>query len=234
MTAFARVCAALTLLACTAPLQAHAQTAAAPRPFAFSVGAATDYRSKGISKSDDEGYAFAAADWKSRGGLFYAGVAAATVDMAIGASYETDLKVGVRPKAAGWDLDFMAFYRAFPDSNAGADDDYVEFRAQAARNIGKWNVRLLTWQTPDNVGAAEASNWSEARLLYKVTPRIRASAALGRHSQDNGPDYAAWNAGVAFDVAPKVELDLRWYDTDGHQFGDRFDGEAVAALVAKF
>lgn len=219
--------AALTTLTA---LPAHAQV----NGVALSAGAATDYRSKGLSKSDEDGYVFAAADWKSGNGLVYAGAAAATVDMAIGATWEADARIGVRPKLAGWDLDFAAFYRVFPDSNAGADDDYVEFRAQASRSWGPVAVRLLTWQTPDNVGPAEAANWSEGRLTWKATPHVRASAALGRHRQDNGPDYSAWNAGVAFDLGRKAELDLRWYDTDEHATGSRYEGEAVAALLYRF
>jgi uncharacterized protein (TIGR02001 family) len=200
----------------------------------FSVGAATDYRSKGLSKSDDGGYLFAAADWRSSDGLFYAGTAVATVDIPIGANYETDLKAGVRPKALGWDLDLAVFYRAFHEARAGTDADYVEFRAQASRSFGPVGVRLLTWETPDNVGAVERANWSEARLSYRLAPKARASAAVGYHAQDNGPSYTAWNIGAAYDILPKTELDLRWYDTDAHAAGSRYEGELVASLIHKF
>lgn len=210
---------------------AMAQTAS---PFTASLGAATDYRSKGLSKSADGGYVFATADWKSSNGLIYAGVAAATVDVPFGADYETDLKAGVRPRLAGWDLDFAAFYRAFGDANPGADNDYVEFRAQATRSWGPVNLRLLTWQTPDNAGPVEEANWSEGRITWRAARKVRSSASLGYHDQENGPSYTAWNAGVAVDLTPKVELDLRWYDTDAHQFGSRYEGEAVATLVARF
>ncbi|KQS55466.1 hypothetical protein ASG17_05100 [Brevundimonas sp. Leaf363] len=201
---------------------------------AFGVGAATDYRSKGLSKSADDGYVFATADWKSADGLFYAGTAIATVDIPIGANYETDLKAGVRPKALGWDLDLAVFYRAFHEARDGTDADYVEFRAQASRSFGPLGVRLLTWETPDNVGAVERANWSEARVSYRVAPKARISAAVGYHSQDNGPSYAAWNVGGSYDVLPKTELDVRWYDTDTHESGPRYDGELVASVIYKF
>jgi len=199
----------------------------------WTLGAATDYRSKGLSKSDDDGYAFAAVDWKSPDGLLYAGAAAATVDVPFGADYETDLKVGVRPKAAGVDFDFAVFYRHFGDTSPGADDDYVEYRAQASKVFGRVTVRALTWYTPDNAGAPEASRWSEARVTWKARPNLRPSVSLGAHQQENGPDYAAWNAGVAYDLTRKMELDLRWYDTDAHERGSRYDGEAVASLTLK-
>lgn len=201
---------------------------------AYSVGGATDYRSKGLSKSDGGGYAFATADWKSGDGFFYAGTAIATVDIPIGANYETDLKAGIRPRAAGWDLDLAVFYRAFHEARDGTDADYVEFRAQASRNFGPVGVRLLTWETPDNVGVVERANWSEARVSYRAAQHLRVSAAVGYHSQDNGPSYAAWNAGASIDVAPRAELDLRWYDTDAHEVGRRYEGEAVASLIYKF
>ena len=223
------LCATALLVLSGAP--ALAQTPA-PRPFAFSVGAGTDYWSKGLSKTDGEAYVFGTADWRS--GPVYAGVAAATVDIPIGASWETDAKIGVRSKIVGWDTDFAVFYRAFQDANPGTDDDYVEFRAQVSRGFGPLNVRLLTWQTPDNVGPPEAANWSEGRLTWRAGPKVRASVSLGHHDQDKGPTYTAWNAGVGIDVAPQVELDLRWYDTDAHAFGSRYEGEAVAALVTRF
>ncbi|RZJ94698.1 MAG: hypothetical protein EON88_12085, partial [Brevundimonas sp.] len=216
-----RLIAALTTAAAVAALclafapDAHAQIAGV----AFSAGAATDYRSKGLSKSADGGYVFATADWKSSDGLFYAGTAIATVDIPIGANYETDLKAGVRPKALGWDLDLAVFYRSFHEARDGTDADYVEFRAQASRSFGPVGVRLLTWETPDNVGAVERANWSEARLSYRAAQHLRVSAALGYHAQDNGPSYTAWNAGASIDVLPKTELDLRWYDTDVHEAG---------------
>ncbi|RZJ88726.1 MAG: hypothetical protein EON88_20865 [Brevundimonas sp.] len=201
---------------------------------AFSAGAATDYRSKGLSKSADDGYVFATAEWKSADGPFYAGTAIATVDTPIGANFETDLKAGIRHKALGWDLDLAVFYRAFHEARDGTDADYVEFRAQASRSFGPVGVRLLTWETPDSVGVVERANWSEARVSYRAAQHLRVSAAVGYHSQDNGPSYAAWNAGASIDVAPKTELDLRWYDTDTQETGPRYQGEAVASLVYKF
>ena len=231
-----RLIAALATAAAVAALclafapDAHAQIAGV----SFAAGGATDYRSKGLSKSDEGGYVFATADWKSSSGFFYAGTAVATVDIPIGANYETDLKAGVRPKALGWDLDLAVFYRAFHEARPNTDADYVEFRAQASRNFGPVGVRLLSWETPDNVGAVERANWSEARVSYRAAQRLRVSAAVGYHAQENGPRYTAWNAGAAIDVAPHAELDLRWYDTDAHDTGPRYQGEAVASLVYKF
>ncbi len=195
------------------------------------LSAATDYHSKGISKSLDEGLLAVGAEWVSDDGLVYAGAAASTVDLAIGATYEADLRTGIRPRAMGWSFDFALFYRAFPDAVAGSDDDYVDARAQASRTWGPVSLRLLSWQTPDNFGPAGAANWSESRVALRLAPGIRGAVALGHHQQENAPSYAAWNAGVSIDLRPGVEMDLRWYDTDAHGAGERFEGEAVAALT---
>ncbi len=198
------------------------------------LSAATDYHSKGISKSLDDGFLSIGSEWVSANGMAYAGAAAATVDLTIGATYEADLRAGVRPKAMGWAFDLAVFYRAFPDAVAGSDDDYVEARAQASRTWGPVSLRLLSWQTPDNLGAAGAANWSEAKIATRLANGIRGSVALGHHQQENAPSYAAWNAGLSIDLRPGVEMDLRWYDTDEHQAGDRFRGEAVAALSYRY
>lgn len=230
LTAALATAAVVTALCLAFAPEANAQIAGVN----FTAGGATDYRSKGLSKSDGGGYVFATADWKSDSGFFYAGTAIATLDIPIGAEYETDLKAGIRPKAAGWDFDLAVFYRAFHEARDGTDADYVEFRAQASRNFGPVGVRLLTWETPDNVGAVERANWSEARVSYRAAQHLRVSAAVGYHAQAGGPSYAAWNAGASIDVAPRTELDLRWYDTDVHEAGRRYQGEAVASLVYRF
>ena len=50
---------------------------------------------------------------------------------------------------------------------------------------------------------------------------------------ENGADYNAWNVGVNHTLSDNLALDVRWYDTDAHDFpGDRYDGRPVAALTA--
>ena len=200
----------------------------------WTVGAATDYRSRGFSKSDNEAYAFVAAEWKSSDRLFYVGTQAATVDLSTHATYEVEAKVGARPRIGEFAFDFTALYRIFPDARSGTDDEFIEARAQVSRAAGPISVRALVWYTPNQVGRAEAATWADVRATWRLTPKTRISVSAGRTEQDLAPDYSAWNAGMAYDLTPKVELDLRWYDTDAHEIAPRYGGEAVAAVTYRF
>jgi uncharacterized protein (TIGR02001 family) len=221
------------ILGLTGGLALIAGTTHAQSP-SWTVGAATDYRSRGFSKSDNEAYASVAAEWKSPDRLFYVGAQAATVDLATRATYEVEAKAGARPKIGEFAFDFTALYRIFPDARPGTDDEFIEARAQVSRAVGPVTVRALVWFTPNQVGPAEAATWADLRATWRVTPKARLSISAGRTEQNLAPDYSAWNAGVAYDLTPKVELDLRWYDTDAHDIAPRYGGEAVAAVTYRF
>lgn len=62
----------------------------------------------------------------------------------------------------------------------------------------------------------------------------RASVAVAERIANGGTDYTAWNADVKRNLTDELTLDLRWYDTDGHGFGDAYDGRLVGALTYSF
>jgi uncharacterized protein (TIGR02001 family) len=200
----------------------------------LSFGAATDYRSKGTSKTQGDPYAWVQEEWQSDDEAFFVSAGAARVKQSFGAQLETDIRAGWRPEAAGFSFDFNAMYRYYPDANAGADDDYWEFTADASRSIGPVSGRLRVQYSPDNAGGSHAFTYVEARAGYKFSPKWRATAAFGVRDTEDSVDYTAWNAGVTWRVDDNVDLDLRWYDTDKDALGPQYEDALVGAVSFNF
>ena len=68
--------AATALLAVALPAVAQEPAAS---PWSFTFGAATDNRSKDVSKSDGDPFVWGEAQWESASGLFYAGPSFETI-----------------------------------------------------------------------------------------------------------------------------------------------------------
>ena len=201
--------------------------------WAFAFGAASDNRSKDVSKSDGNPYVFAEAEWTSADGLFYAAPSIETIK-AGGSEAEVELAAGFRPEVAGFDLDLKAAYKSRLGADAGYDHDTVEFTGHASRSIGPANARLQVQYSPDATGSTKAFTWIEARLGWAFTDQLEGTAAVGRREQENSIDYTGWNAGVTYAVRENLEFDLRWYDTDADVPGEQYEGELVAGVSVYF
>ena len=222
--------AATALLAATAAAAQEAPSGS----WSFVVGAATDNRSKDASKSDGDPFVWGEAEWQSASGLFYAGPSFETIRASTGSELELKTAVGVRPQFAGFDLDFNAAWKYQVDADPGADDDSWEFTADASRSIGPASGRLRLQYSPDSTGSTEAWTWVEARVGWDFSDRLSGSAAVGRREQDNSVDYTGWNAGVTYALTDALDLDLRYYDTDAHTFGEQYEDALVAKVSFGF
>ena len=79
-------------------LPAAAQDAPAGA-WAFAVGAGTDNRSKGASKSDGDAYVWGEAEWENASGLIYGGAGFQTIKSSSGSDLEVEVGFGLRPDA---------------------------------------------------------------------------------------------------------------------------------------
>lgn len=205
-----------------------------PDNWSVTFGGASDYRSKGTSKTMGDPYAFAQVEWQTDDQQFYVTGGVARVKQSIGAQGEADLTVGYRPEFAGFSFDVNAKYRIYPDANAGTDDDYWEFTADASRSIGPVSGRVRVQYSPDNSGGSHAFTWYEARVGYRITRQLRATAAIGQRDTEDSLDYTAWNVGATWRVEDHLDLDLRYYDTDREGFGAQYEDAVVGALTFNF
>ncbi len=221
-------------LAALATLGLSAGHAAAEDGLELSANAqlATDYMSKGTSKN--RGAPALSGSLEAAHGIFYAGTWASDAYTAQGGDAELHLYAGAKPKFAGLSWDLRAMAKTIPGTIEGVQDSYAEFRVDATRAFGRAKARVRVEYSPDNYGATRQAWWVEGQLSHPVGERFTASAALGRREQDGGADYTAWNAGGQVAISDRVALDLRWYDTDSHELGSAYRGQAVAAVLLRF
>jgi uncharacterized protein (TIGR02001 family) len=197
-----------------------------------SVGLATENVGKGIGKSDGEPSLSAAVNLSHT--AFYAGVSASSVDIAQGADAEIVATVGYAPQVGAYSFDFSAMHKTLSGSPSGYDNQFMEYQADVSRAFGRVGLRLRVNYSPDGSGSTDEAWWLEAQAGVALDARTRATLALGERITDGGADYVAWNVGVRRKLSDAIALDVRWYDTNSHALGDRYDGRLVGALSYNF
>ncbi len=225
--------ALLALSASALASSALAQSATGPGSWSFAVGGATDNRSKEASKTRGDAFVYGEVKWVSQSGLVYGGTGVETID-SNGSDIEHELKFGVSPKIGGFKLDLNLAHKWQIDANPGADDDALEFTASVSHSIGRADARFQVKHSPNGTGTTRAWTWTEARLGWDLTPKLSASATVGRREQDNSIDYTGWDAGLTYALNDRLDLDLRWHDTDAHAPGPQYAGALVAGLEIHF
>ena len=199
------------------------------------VAVTSDYVFRGVSQTEEEAAISAGVDLTN--GSFYAGAWASNVAFPgdQDTEAEIDLYAGIRPEFAGWNWDVGVvgyFYTGQPD---GADYDYVELKAAASRAIGPATFGAAVYWSPDYFGASEdEATYVEANAAFTPADKWTISGAVGRQYLSSDFDYTTWNVGAAYALTDALTLDLRYYDTDEHDFGQIYESRAVATLKAAF
>ena len=194
----------------------------------WTVGVASEYIGTGLGKSNGEIAPFGSVEVSA--GQVYASVFASTAELSQGADAETITTLGWRPTAGDVKFDLAILNRDLPGSRAGVDSNYFEYQADASRAFGRINARLRVNYTPDGFAGTREAWWVELQGSTALDSRTRASVAIADRAADGGAAYVAWNAGVKRKLTDQVSLDVRWFDTDGHSFGEAYEGRLVASL----
>ncbi len=227
----------LLLASAVAPLAlagaAHAQTAAAPQ-WSFNVAGTSDYVFRGVSQTQEDPALSGGVDLTY--GSVYAGTWASNVDFGDGdTNAEIDLYGGIRPEVAGWNLDLGVVGYLYTNQPDGADYDYAEFKAAASRAFGPATLGAAVYWSPDFFGASEdEATYVEANAAISPADKWTISGAVGRQFVSSDFDYTTWNLGAAYQLTPHLAVDVRYHDTDEHDFGDIYGARAVASLKATF
>jgi len=214
-----------------------AGTAALPavataQDFSGQIGVASQYVGKGLGKSAEDPSVFGSAEIEA--GQFYGSVFVSTAKLSQGSDSEIVSAIGYRPEVAGFDLDLSVINRELPGTRAGVDANYMEYQADISRKLGPVATRLRVNYTPDGFAATQEAWWVEAQGTIALDGKTKASAALAERSADGGAEYVAWNVGVKRKLTDRIALDVRWFDTDGHSYGEAYDGRLVGALSFSF
>lgn len=195
-------------------------------------GVATDYVSKGVSKTNGDGQVFIGGE--AARGDFYVAPWISNADFGPGADAEIKLTAGWAPQAWGYEWNLAAIGKFYPGTEPGESDAMIEYHVDVSRSIGPASARLAVEYTPDNYGGATEAWWVEARAGWELTAKSKLTGAVGRREQDGGNDYTAWNVGADYDLTENVTADLRYYGTDGTEFGKNYDDRVVAELTVGF
>ncbi len=226
--------AIITLGLCSTPAKAQDAEKTGP-DFAFNAAVASDYVFRGVSQTEGDPAISAGVDMTQ--GLFYAGAWAGNVSFARDADTdaEIDLYAGVRPEFGGFNWDFGVVSYSYANQPDGADYDYVELKAATSRAVGPAILGAAIYYSPDFFGAFEdEATYAEINGAISPADRWTISAALGRQWVSSDFDYATWNLGAAYQLTDNLALDVRYFDTDEHDFGAAYDGRVAASLKATF
>lgn len=212
-------------LVCAAPALAD--------PITGQVGIASEYIGKGLGKSDEEPAAFGSVRWTTNG--FYVNAFESESTSTKGANAEVIVGAGYQSEINDWSIDVLVQHRQMIGETNGVDSGYVEFQGDVSRDLTDHiSARMRVNYSADTYGTGEAAWWSEAQGTLKLTSADKLSIAYGIRRVDNGSDYNAWNIGVKHKFNAAVSGDLRWYDTDEHDLGSRYEGRLVASLSYSF
>ena len=141
---------------------------------------------------------------------------------------------GFRASAAGFDLAGSAALKLAVAPVGAVDDEAFELAVSASRRIGAVSPRLSVTWSPDDLGSTGRSTFAEASVGWRVAGPATLNASYARRERDDGPDYAAFNAGLSYRLAGPLTADLRWYDTDRSGLGEPYRGRLVGSLRARF
>lgn len=166
---------------------------------------------------------------------YYAGFKMFNIKTSQGADAERHYYVGKKGKIGkNYSYNIFALYRVLDGSKAGYDDDIYELDATISRKIGKTTLKGRYIYSPDGFGTAEDCYWLEVGVAQKITDKFSLQANLATRQTKDAKDYAAWNYGGSYNLTPKLGLDLRYYDTNKHKRGERYEGRTILSLTQKF
>lgn len=226
-----------TLMAAAASLAfggaALAQETSETFDFSFNVGAATDYVFRGVSQTDENPQVFGGVD-ATIAGIAYAGVWASNVDFGDDTDAEIDLYVGVRPQLGPVSLDLGVVYYGYVNAPAASDYDYIEWKLAGSVPAGPATIGAAVYYSPDFFGGTGDATYYEVNGSIPLAEKFTVSGALGRQEVDYDGDYTTWNLGVGYALTDVVGFDLRYHDTNEHDFGDLYESRVVLGVKAAF
>ncbi len=197
------------------------------------IGANTDYVFRGVSQTDEDPSVFGGVD--ATYGIGYAGVWVSNVDFGNGTDIEYDIYAGIKPVVGAVTFDLGVIYYGYTDQPKGSNEDYWEGKVAASVPAGPATLGVAVYYSPEFFGKTGEATYFEVNAAVPIPDtKFSVSGALG-HQQVEGPaDYTTWNLGVGYALTDMIGLDLRYFDTDEHKFGDIYDSRVVAGIKLSF
>ncbi len=153
---------------------------------------------------------------------------------ATGATGEAAAFASVARPLGKFQLSASANYKMSTGAEGPIDDEAVEFAGALSRRFGRVGLRAAIVFSPDDLGSTRRSLYFDGGPTIDLGKDTRLSAAIARRSRRGGPDYTAFNAGIARTFYKKLTLDLRYFDTAQSELGDAYRARAVASARLAF
>ena len=181
--------------------------------------ATTDFRHRGISRSDGDP-ALQATGTISHDSGVYAGLWGSSLTEA---SFTGELQVEyyagyAREIASGTDIDVGLVYTSFPDASAFTDPDYVEAYASLSHTLGPVTAEAGAFYAPELDAFGGGDNlylYGDLTAGIPFTP-VTVLGRLGYTSgglAPGGGDYLDWRLGVEIDRG-RFRFGMSYVDTD--------------------
>ncbi|MCX7585390.1 MULTISPECIES: TorF family putative porin [unclassified Phenylobacterium] len=205
-----------------------------PLDLSFNVGAATDYVWRGVSQTDESPQIYGGVD--ATVGMVYAGTWLSNVDFGTGndTDFELDLYAGIRPQLGPVALDLGIQYYGYINAPAGSDQDFVEFKLAGSVPVGPATVGATVFWSDNFYGGTGNATYVELNGSSPIGEKFSVSGAVGHQDVDYDGDYTTWNLGVGYALTDFLGVDLRYHDTNEHDFGDLYESRVVLGLKAAF
>lgn len=180
----------------------------------------SDYRSRGISRSDEGGALQGKVEVDHVSGV-YGGIGASSIDLSADsdANVEALLFGGYKGDYDGIEYDAKLTYAAYPGADDG-DLDYVELELTGGYDFEVFYASLTWAASPDYINGSGFSIYYGGDVTVPVTPSVSAKAHLGyQYVGDEGPyvtdNVTDWSLGAWYNYAPyDVDFGLEYVDTD--------------------
>jgi uncharacterized protein (TIGR02001 family) len=224
----------LPLLVLSATILFAVSAHAAEKPF-FDISGqltvATDGMSKDTSETGNDPQATAYV--QAAHGPFFAGIKVKNVKGTDGSDSQQEYSLGVKGKTAGFQMGLQAAYKIKVGAKH-SQNEYVEWKGDISRAFSNTTAKVEVEYSADSSGSTEEAIWIDASLTQKLNAKWSVSGGFGARRLTPAKDYNGVNLGVTYVLLPATSLDLRYYDTDKHEYGDKNKPHLVLKLSQKF
>ena len=215
----------------------------------YNVGVASDYIFRGVSNTNEDPQVFGGVD--ATYGIGYVGVWASNVDFGTSEpSAEIDIYAGVKPTIGDVNLDLGVIYYGYvkdeaPESNRTiaypGQFGYFEVKAAASKAFGPATVGVAGYYSPEFPADGGQAVYVELNGSMPAGEKLTVSGAFGHQSVDAkgyyagiDGEYSTWNLGVTAAITDNLSADIRYSDTNGHEYGEIFGQHFTVSLKAAF
>lgn len=225
----------IALAAATATVALAGAASAQELKLSYNVGVTSDYVFRGVSQTQEDPAIQGGIDLSS--GIVYAGVWASNVDFgAADPTAEIDLYAGIKPTVGDTSFDFGVYYYGYVEDKGLTPGQFGYFEAKGAvsKAFGPATLGAAVYWSPEYPGKGGNSTYVEANAALPIAEKLTLSGAVGHQAIKNYGDYNTWNLGVSYALTDKLSADVRYHDTDEHNYGKIYDSRIVVGLKAAF